>query len=92
MLASQLGKIPNKVLLEGHTDSRAYVSKTGYSNWELSADRANSARKLMQECGLSASQVAEVRGFADQRLRNVSDPNSSSNRRVSIVVKYREPK
>ncbi|HTR35901.1 MAG TPA: flagellar motor protein MotB [Bryobacteraceae bacterium] len=89
MLASQLGKLPNKILIEGHTDARPYVSKSGYTNWELSADRANSARKLMQECGVGMAQVAEVRGFADQRLRKPEDPDSASNRRVSIVVKYR---
>lgn len=89
MLASQLGKLPNKISLEGHTDARPYVSKSGYTNWELSADRANSARRLMQECGLGMAQVAEVRGFADQRLRKPEDPDSASNRRVSIVVKYR---
>jgi chemotaxis protein MotB len=89
MLSSQLAKMPNKISIEGHTDSRPYVSKSGYSNWELSADRANSARRLMQQCGVGDSQVAEVRGFADQRLRKPEDPDSSSNRRVSIVVKYR---
>lgn len=89
MLASELAKIPNKLSIEGHTDSRSYVSQSGYSNWELSADRANSARRLMQQCGVGDNQVAEVRGFADQRLRKPQDPDSSSNRRVSIVVKYR---
>jgi len=89
MLASQLGKLPNSIFIEGHTDARPYVSRTGYSNWELSADRANSARRLMQQCGLGADQVAEVRGFADQHLRKPDAPDSSSNRRVSIVVRYR---
>ena len=89
MLASELAKMPNKISIEGHTDSRPYISQTGYSNWELSADRANSARRLMQECGVGEGQVGEIRGFADQRLRKPQDPDSSSNRRVSIVVKYR---
>jgi chemotaxis protein MotB len=88
MLASELGKMPNKLLMEGHTDARPFASKGGYSNWELSSDRANSARKLMQESGLGTAQVAEVRGYADQRLRKPADPNNASNRRVSIVVKY----
>jgi chemotaxis protein MotB len=89
MLAGQLGKMKNRLLIEGHTDSQPFASSAkGYSNWELSADRANSARKLMQEGGLSTDQVAEVRGFADQRLRKPEDPKSASNRRVSIVVKY----
>jgi chemotaxis protein MotB len=91
MLSSELGKMQNRLFLEGHTDAKPFVSKNGYSNWELSADRANAARKLMQQSGLKADQVAEVRGFADQQLRKADDPNSSSNRRVSIVVKYRAP-
>jgi chemotaxis protein MotB len=89
MLARELGKMQNRLLIEGHTDSQPFAaSARAYSNWELSADRANSARKLMQEGGLSKDQVAEVRGFADQRLRKPEDPKSASNRRVSIVVKY----
>ena len=89
MLARQLGKMPNRMLIEGHTDSQPFAASVGgYSNWELSADRANSARKLMQESGLSKDQVAEVRGYADQRLRKPEDPKNASNRRVSIVVKY----
>jgi len=77
--------------MEGHTDARPFASRNGYSNWELSSDRANSARKVMQESGLRADQVAEVRGYADQNLRKPEDPNSASNRRVSIVVKYLIP-
>ena len=90
MLASELGKLPNRLLMEGHTDARPYVSRNGYSNWELSTDRANAARKLMQTSGIKTDQVAEVRGYADQRLRKPEDPNSASNRRVSIVVTYRD--
>ena len=88
LLAAQLGKLPNRLSVEGHTDSSPYVSTTGYSNWELSADRANAARKLIQQSGVRADQVDDVRGFADQRLRKPDDPTSASNRRVSIVVKY----
>ena len=88
MLAGELGKLPNRLLMEGHTDARPYVSKTGYSNWELSTDRANAARKVMQSSGVKPNQVGEVRGYADQRLRKPDDPDSASNRRVSIVVTY----
>lgn len=91
LLASELGKLPNRLSVEGHTDSAPYVSLTGYSNWELSADRANAARKLIQQSGVRTNQVADVRGYADQRLRKPEDPTSASNRRVSIVVKYRAP-
>src|SRR5580704_6507924 len=77
MLASELSKLPNRLLMEGHTDARPYVSAKGYSNWELSTDRANAARKLMQSSGIKTDQVAEVRGYADQRLRKPEDPNSA---------------
>ena len=88
MMSAELGKLPNRLLMEGHTDARPFTSLNVYSNWELSSDRANSARKVMQESGLRTDQVAEVRGYADQRLRKPDDPNNASNRRVSIVVKY----
>lgn len=91
LLAAQLGKLPNRLSIEGHTDARPYVSTTGYSNWELSTDRANSARKLIQQSGVRPNQVADVRGYSDQRLRKPDDPTSASNRRVSIVVKYLAP-
>ena len=88
LLAAELGKLPNKVSIEGHTDAKAFTGATNYSNWELSADRANSARRLMQEAGLHPDQVSQVRGFADQRLRNPNDPMDASNRRISIIVQY----
>ena len=70
LLAAELGKIPNHISVEGHTDAKPYTGKGSYSNWELSADRANAARRLMQQSGLRGDQVSQVRGFADQRLRN----------------------
>ena len=91
LLATQLGKLPNRLSVEGHTDAQPYVSTNGYSNWELSSDRANAARKVIQLTGVRPNQVADVRGYADQRLRKPEDPTSSSNRRISIVVKYRAP-
>ena len=88
LLASELGKVPNRVSVEGHTDSKPFTGKSSYSNWELSSDRANSARRLMQQSGLRSDQVSQVRGFADQHLRNAKDSLDASNRRVSIIVQY----
>ncbi len=88
LLAAELGKVPNHVSVEGHTDAKPYAGKGSYSNWELSADRANAARRLMQQSGLRPDQVSQVRGFADQRLRNAKDPLDASNRRISIIVQY----
>lgn len=92
MIAQELGKVPNKVSLEGHTDSKPYSMKGTYSNWELSTDRANAARRLMQQNGLRSDQVSQVRGFADQELRNPKDPFDPSNRRISIIVHFLEGK
>jgi chemotaxis protein MotB len=88
LLAQELGKLPNSLLIEGHTDAKPFAGNGGYSNWELSADRANSARKLMEVNGLRQGQVTQVRGFADRRLRVHDDPTHPSNRRVSVIVKY----
>jgi len=87
-LASEIGKLPNRLLIEGHTDARPYVGKTRYSNWELSCDRANEARQLMETGGIRKGQVLQVRGFADQQLRKSGDPNDPSNRRISLLVQY----
>jgi chemotaxis protein MotB len=90
LLAQQLGKLPNKISVEGHTDSTAYNRNSDYGNWELSADRANSARRLMQKMGLGAQQVTQIRGYADQRLRKPEAPLDPSNRRISVIVQYME--
>ncbi|HEY1801510.1 MAG TPA: flagellar motor protein MotB [Terriglobales bacterium] len=88
LLAGELGKLPNKLSIEGHTDSKPYAVGGSYGNWELSTDRANSARRWMQETGIRSDQVAQVRGFADQMLRNPKDPLDPSNRRISVIVHY----
>ncbi|MGA8043477.1 MAG: flagellar motor protein MotB [Terracidiphilus sp.] len=87
LLASELKTLPNDLLIEGHTDAAPYSQDTGYSNWELSADRANAARRLMQSDGVRTDQVTQVRGYADQMLRVKANPYDPSNRRVSILVK-----
>jgi chemotaxis protein MotB len=86
-LAQELGKLPNKLSIEGHTDSQPYTSPT-YGNWELSTDRANAARRVMQAHGIRADQVTQVRGFADQRLRKPDAPLDPANRRISLIVQY----
>jgi chemotaxis protein MotB len=88
LLATELGKIPNNLSIEGHTDSAPYTKRGSYGNWELSADRANAARRLMQENGVREDQVKQVRGFADQRLRKPDAPLDPSNRRISVIVQY----
>jgi chemotaxis protein MotB len=87
-LSQELGKLPNKLSIEGHTDSKPYAATGSYTNWELSTDRANAARRLMQTDGIRPDQVSQVRGFADQRLRKTDSPLDPANRRISIIVQY----
>jgi len=87
LLASELKTLPNSLLIEGHTDSTPYSSDSGYSNWDLSADRANAARRLLQQDGVRVNQVTQVRGYADQMPRVKNNPTDPSNRRISILVK-----
>ena len=87
-LAQELGNLPNKLSIEGHTDSTPYAPSAAYGNWELSSDRANAARRVMQGNGIRADQVTQVRGFADQRLRKPDSPLDPSNRRISLIVQY----
>jgi chemotaxis protein MotB len=87
-LTSQVTKLPNRILIEGHTDARPFSGNGTYSNWELSADRANSARRIMAQAGLPPARVSQVRGFADQLLRKPDNPNDASNRRISLIIQY----
>lgn len=88
-IGNQLATLPNKIIIEGHTDSRPYSnSGRGYTNFELSSDRANSARNALTMSNLNPGQIDEVRGYADRRLRDKDDPFSLVNRRISIIVKY----
>jgi chemotaxis protein MotB len=90
MLAEELGKLPNTVSIEGHTDAKPFSRgpNASYGNWELSSDRANAARRTMHKHGLGPRQVTQVRGFADQRLRKPDAPDDASNRRISLIVHY----
>jgi len=87
-LAQELSGLPNKLSIEGHTDSQPYAPSATYGNWELSADRANAARRVMQSNGIRADQITQVRGFADQRLRKPDAPLDPANRRISVIVQY----
>ena len=88
VLAAELARMPNGIVIEGHTDARPFRNTAIYSNWELSVDRANSARRLLEESGVRSAQIVEIRGFADQRLFRPQAPDEPANRRVSVVVKF----
>lgn len=91
VIAQELVKLPNPVTIEGHTDSRPFGSKS-YTNWELSTDRANSARRLFDEEGFPSNKLHDIRGYADQRLINPQNPMDFTNRRVSVVVHAQDRK
>ncbi|MBU2492229.1 MAG: OmpA family protein [Bacteroidetes bacterium] len=89
-IGKQLSQINNRIVLEGHTDSRQFPgSGLGYTNYELSTDRANAARRALLKGGLEPTQINEIRGYADNRLKNPKDPYSASNRRISIIVRFK---
>jgi chemotaxis protein MotB len=87
-LAKEIGKLPNPVEIEGHTDSRQYGSGAVYTNWELSADRANSTRRFLQNNGFWDGQVAQVTGYADRKLKTPDNPFDVHNRRIAILVRH----
>jgi chemotaxis protein MotB len=88
ILAEDVGKLPNSISIEGHTDSKPFSDSRTYGNWELSADRANTTRRLMQDSGVRQNQVAQVRGYADQNPRKPLQPEDASNRRITLIIQY----
>ena len=84
-LGGILTKLPNKIDITGHTDSKPYYRK-GYGNWELSSDRAHSTRRILEESGVRSEQFAEVHGRADRDPLNKSNSSAPENRRVSITI------
>jgi chemotaxis protein MotB len=89
-LAEQLAKLPNNLLIEGHTDAKPFSGANGYTNWELSTDRANAARRIIEAHGARPGQIVQVRGFADQSLRDREHPEDAKNRRISVIVRYQD--
>ncbi len=86
-----LAEVPNRLTLEGHTDAQAFAGgDRGYSNWELSSDRANSSRRELVAGGLPDEHVLRVQGLASSQLFEPADPASPANRRISIIVMNRE--
>ncbi len=78
---------PNPITIEGHTDSRQYSTSRQYSNWELSSDRANSARRVLEAAGLPEGRIDRVIGHADRIPMVQGDPLDAMNRRISIIVR-----
>jgi len=89
-LAPYLDSVPNRISLSGHTDIRPYPSTNGYTNWELSADRANAARRALTAGGLPDQKISRVVGLSSSVLFDKADPQNPINRRISIIVMTRQ--
>lgn len=86
-LGNMLNRVPNKISLSGHTDAAAYIGgNKGYSNWELSADRANASRRELIVGGMTAEKIVRVVGLSSAVLLNKTDPLNPVNRRISVIV------
>ena len=81
-----LRSVPNRLSVTGHTDTTPYAGITGYTNWDLSTDRANAARRSMESAGLETERIARVVGLSSSVLFDKENPRSPVNRRISIVV------
>jgi chemotaxis protein MotB len=90
-LAGFVNQVPNAISISGHTDSAPYIrADSAYGNWELSADRANAARRTLVEGGMQPAKVARIVGLAASVPLDKADPAAAINRRISIVVMTRE--
>lgn len=86
MMAGSIRSVPNKISIGGHTDAKPFAGEGGFGNWELSASRANAARRALRAGGLEDEQVARVAGYASSMLYDREHPYSPVNRRIDIVV------
>jgi chemotaxis protein MotB len=87
IIAEQLVTLDNPLVIEGHTDARPY-GREDYTNWELSSDRANAARRVLERSGVPAVRIVEVNGLADKQLKYPGDPQNPSNRRISLLLPF----
>lgn len=89
-IARVLNGLPNPIVVEGHTDSRPFQGRDHYSNWELSGERANAARRILEDSGIDPTRIVRVVGFGDRKLLDPERPLSERNRRISIIVRYQD--
>lgn len=91
LIGAELSRLHSPVIIEGHTDSQPFGSSASYTNWELSSDRANAARRMIEAAGVDPARIMEVRGMADRNLRVPSNPMDPANRRISILLPFTTP-
>ena len=89
-VAAQIADLPNGVIIEGHTDAAPF-GRPDYTNWELSADRANAARRVLLETGMPLESLNEVRSLADRKLKYPDQPLDARNRRITLLLPYNTP-
>jgi chemotaxis protein MotB len=88
-IASLLAEFPNKIDIIGHTDAKPFSSRrNGYSNWDLSSDRANAARRILEASGIERERILSVIGRADKDLKAPEDPYGAQNRRISLKMRF----
>jgi chemotaxis protein MotB len=92
LIAQELAALRNHVVVEGHTDAATYGANASYTNWELSSDRANAARRVLEEAGITSARVSEVRGYADTKPRVAENPMAPENRRISVLLPFSQLK
>lgn len=85
-LAEVLAHVPNKLSITGHTDATPFTEREDYGNWELSADRANAARRVLNSSGINEKKIARVEGFSSSILFDKKQPHAPINRRIAIIV------
>ena len=90
-IAQVIDRLPNRIKISGHTDSAPFFRRNGYSNWDLSADRANVSRRILQENNLAPDRIYSVVGKAGSEPLFPDDPFMASNRRISIVLIRESP-
>jgi chemotaxis protein MotB len=89
-LAPYLNSVPNRISVSGHTDTTPYVAQNGATNWDLSADRANAARRALERGGLATDKIARIVGLSSSVLFDKDNPRNPINRRISIIVMSKE--
>jgi chemotaxis protein MotB len=88
LIAGELAELSNPLIIEGHTDAALFGNNAAYTNWELSGDRANAARRVLEGNAVDAKRIVEVRGLADRHLRLPAQPLAPANRRISILLPF----
>lgn len=88
IVGGELSTLSHPIVLEGHTDAAQFGANASYTNWELSSDRANAARRVLETTGVDQTRLLEVRGYADKRLRDPGNPTGAANRRISLLLPF----